>query len=163
MSFIGVITNVKNIDCMLKRLELYFDHEKLFFITEKNIHNMRNIKFETIVIDDRINNLIDLKYIVSNSKYVILNADLEDSLKILENLQLMVISYGFNHKATFSISSVSENNMIICLQRTIVNIANEKIEPHEIEVEIMQNSSLHAFMYMQILCMIYQKIETSLT
>lgn len=160
MSFIGVITNAKNIDYMLKKLEAYFNQENLFFITEKNIHNMRNIKFETIVIDDKISKLPDLKYIVSNSKYVILNADIEDDLEMLENLQLMVISYGFNHKATFSISSVSENNMIICLQRTIISIKNKKIEPHEIEISIMPNSSIHAEMCMQILCIIYQKIET---
>lgn len=160
MSFIGIITNVKNMEYMSKSLERYFDREKIIFITDKSIHNMRNIRFETIIIDDKITHVSDLKYIVSNAKYVILNSDLDLDLNALENLNLIVISYGFKQKSTFAISSVSENNMIICLQRMLVNSVGKKIEPQEFNVEIIQNTNLHAAICIQILLMIYQKIET---
>jgi len=158
MSFIGIITNPKNEEYMTKKLSKNFLKQNIIFITDKNIEYMKNIRFETVMIDIQIKDIKNLKIIVSNAKYVILNEDLEIDLDVLENLNLVVISYGFNSKATFTVSSVSENSIIICLQRIIRNIFYEKYEPQEFEVEIDQNVDTHAVICIYILLLIYQRI-----
>ena len=56
MFFIGVITNQKNELYMKDKLSKILPVENIIFINEKNIINIKNIKFETIVIDTKINN-----------------------------------------------------------------------------------------------------------
>lgn len=158
MSFIGVITNIKNETYMSKILEKVFVEEQIIFITDKNIENMRNIRFETIVIDTKLEQIEYLKAILLNTKYVILNADIVIKTDILENLNLVVISYGFQNKATFTVSSVEENTIIICLQRIIKSISGKKYEPQEFEVENNQNADIHVIICLQILLQFYEKI-----
>lgn len=157
MSLMGIITNSKNEEYMIKMLSEYFPIENIFFITDKNIDNIKNIRFETVIIDCNIKNRDMLKMIISNAKFIILNADLMLDLGMLENLDLTIITYGFNSKATLTVSSVSENNIIICLQRIIKNIFGEKYEPQEFEVEINQNFDIHAVICVQSILLICQK------
>lgn len=154
MSFIGIITNPKNEEYMNKILSENFN---IVFINDKNIEHMRNIKFETIVIDTNIKDIQNLKTIVSSAKYIILNSDLVMDFDVLENLNLMVISYGFNNKSTFTVSSVSENHIIICLQRIIKNIFCKKYEPQEYEVEFNEDIDIYAVICVNILLLLYQK------
>lgn len=159
MFFIGIITNVKNEAYMSKILRNIFEEEQIIFITDKNIENMRNIRFETIVIDTDLKCVNDLKFILSNAKYVILNADIVLKSEILSDLNLVVISYGFQNKATFTVSSVSETNIIICLQRIIKSINGKRYEPQEFEVENKENIDIHAIICLQIMLLIYGKIQ----
>lgn len=159
MSFIGIVTNVKNEINMSKVLLKYFQEEQVLFITDKNIENMRNIRFETIVIDTELKHIDDLKKILLNAKYVILNADTKLDLNILKNLNMMVISYGFQNKATFTVSSVSETNIIICLQRIMKTIHDKKYEPQEFEVVNSENLETHEIICLQILLLLYEKIQ----
>ena len=129
MSLMGIITNSKNEEYMVKELSDYFPFQNIIFITDKNIENVRNIKFEILAIDCNIKNIDILKLIISNAKFIILNADLTINIGMLENLDLTIITYGFNNKATLTVSSVAENNIIICLQRIIKNIFEQKKTP----------------------------------
>ena len=158
MSFIGIITNPKNEEYMKKILHKKFNISQIIFITDNNIENMKNIRFETIVVDSLIKDIKNLKFIISNAKCIVLNSDLVINLDLLDNLNLVVISYGFNNKATFTVSSVSDSNIIICLQRIINNIYGEKYEPQEFEIEIEKNVDIYAIIYAKIIRMIYQKI-----
>lgn len=159
MSFIGIITNVKNETYMSRVLANTFEKEQIIFITDKNIGNMKNIRFETIVIDAGLEHIEDLKSILLNTKYVILNGDIELREEVLKNLNLVVISYGFQSKATFTISSVSERNIIICLQRIIKSVTGKKYEPQEFEVENQQNIDIHVIICLKIILLIYEKIQ----
>ncbi len=159
MSFIGIITNVKNETYMSRVLANIFEKEQIIFITDKNIGNMKNIRFETIVIDAGLEHIEDLKSILLNTKYVILNGDIELREEVLKNLNLVVISYGFQSKATFTVSSVSERNIIICLQRIIKSVTGKKYEPQEFEVENQQNIDIHVIICLEIILLIYEKIQ----
>lgn len=146
MAFIGVITNQKNEEYIKRILcrNLQTNH-MILFISDKNIDNMKNIKFETIMIDKNIKSKKELKTMISNSKYLILNSDLNPELDVLENLNLTIITYGFNNKATLSISSISENSIMICLQRIVKTVEEKKYEPQEFEInkpESMEVNSL---------------------
>lgn len=157
MSFIGIVTNSKNEESMVKKIFNLFPADNIIFITSKNIDNIRNIQFETVVINGNIKDHVKLKNIITKSKYVILNTDVELEKEFWKDLNLTIISYGFNNKATFTISSVSENNIIICLQRTIKNILNEKIEPQEFEEENDTNVDINVILYEKIVQLIYSK------
>lgn len=157
MSFIGIVTNSKNEESMVKKIFNLFPADNIIFITSKNIDNIRNIQFETVVINGNIKDDVKLKNIITKSKYVILNTDVELEKEFWKDLNLTIISYGFNNKATFTISSVSENNIIICLQRTIKNILNEKIEPQEFEEENDTNVDINVILYEKIVQLIYTK------
>ena len=157
MSFIGIVTNSKNEESMIKKIFNLFPADNIIFITSKNIDNIRNIQFETVVINGNIKDDVKLKNIITKSKYVILNTDVELEKEFWKDLNLTIISYGFNNKATFTISSVSENNIIICLQRTIKNILNEKIEPQEFEEENDTNVDINVILYEKIVQLIYSK------
>lgn len=157
MSFIGIATNSKNEESMVKKIIKLFPADNIIFITSKNIDNIRNIQFETVVINGNIKDDIKLKHIITKSKYVILNTDVELEKEFWKDLNLTIISYGFNNKATFTISSVSENNIIICLQRTIKNVFNEKIEPQEFEEKNDTNVDINVILYEKIVQLIYSK------
>ena len=157
MSFIGIVTNSKNEESMVKKIFKLFPADNIIFITSKNIDNIRNIQFETVVINGNIKDDVKLKNIITKSKYVVLNTDVELEKEFWKDLNLTIISYGFNNKATFTISSVSENNIIICLQRTIKNIFDEKIEPQEFEEKNDTNVDINVILYEKIVQLIYSK------
>lgn len=136
MSFIGIITNSKNEEYVNSILSKIFPSHNIIYITEKNITNVRNIKFETVLLDRKIKQTQELKQIISKVNNLILNTDLELHLEILKELDLTVVTYGFNQKATLTPSSVTENSLIICLQRIIKDKDGNKYEPQEIELKI---------------------------
>lgn len=152
MFFIGVITNQKN--------EIYVKNElnegNILFINDKTISNMKNIKFEAIVIDNKMNNRNDFRKILSNTKYVILNSDIEFDLEVIKGLDITIITYGFNSKSTFTVSSLTENNIIICLQRIIFKPNGEKIEPEEYQLKNEENTEKYAIIFTQILKELYE-------
>ena len=77
-----------------------------------------------------------MKEILSKARCLILNGDIE--IDILKNInlekQLKVITYGFNSKSTITISSVSDEKIIVCLQRDIEKNNGEIIEYQEKQI-----------------------------
>ena len=151
MFFVGIITNQKNEPYMKEELSRILPSENIIFITDKNISNMKNIKFETIVIDTKLNNKLELRKILSTSEYVILNSDINTDIDVINNLDLTVITYGFNNKATFTVSSITENSIIICLQRIILNKEKKEIEPQEYQIKMLNNTEKYAIIATKII------------
>ena len=149
MPFIGVITNQKNEHYVRENLKGIFKDDNIIFINEKNILNIKNIFFETILVDSQIKNDVQLNKIIVKSKYLILNNDLQFSKK--EN----AITYGFNNKSTFTVSSIDEKNIIICLQTSILDIDNEEIEPQEFKMDNDENVDKYAIIGTEIVKVLY--------
>ena len=133
-------------------------------INDKSINNIKNIKFETILVMD-LNKVkqeeIILNEIFEKSKYLVINADMNETLEIVNNMKLNIITFGFNSKSTITASSVEEN-FIICLQRKIININKKIIEPQEIEVKVIEkklSNSSHNLMGIASILLIYGKNE----
>lgn len=154
MFFIGIITNQKNEPYIARTLSEI--NKNIIYITEKNIGNIKNVKFETIIVDREINNRVDLRKIISNCKYLILNSDIQLDFNNINSSNLIVITYGFNHKSTFTISSVEEENIIICLQRVIQNKNNIKIEPQEYKVQTDKNVDKYVILAVEIVKILYK-------
>jgi hypothetical protein len=136
MALIGILTEPKNklyLQGELKKRQL----EKVFFLTENTILNMHNVKFDIFLLGKKISKNQELvRTLAKGADYFIFNSDIKENLPLLEDLDLRIITYGYNQKATITASSVDENKMMICLQRGIENIKQKKIEPQEIEIEI---------------------------
>lgn len=141
MSFIGILSENKlNFE---KTLENQENKYEIIELDKDNIGNMKNIKFETILVIDNVFNLKDnlpvLQKILKNAKYLIINSDIRDNLSILGDLDLTVVTYGFNSKAAISVSSTESNgeDIVLCIQRTIKCVKGN-IEPQEVKIEVSQ-------------------------
>lgn len=160
MLYIGIITNQKNemyIKKELMSISGIKTNYSIIFINEKNIENLQAIKFETILLDIEIKSKKrEIRENLLNSNFLVLNNDRVIDKSILENIKIPVITYGFNSKSTFTISSIEENNLIICLQRIIFNQNNNIIEPQEYKVKNCENTEKYAIIGTEILKIIYK-------
>ncbi len=168
MAFIGIIADSKyegEIKRVLdNKLNSINKEHTVILINDKSIENMKNIRFETILVIDlsKVKGKEEmLNELFKNSKYLILNSDMESDLELINNMKLNVITFGFNSKSTITASSVEEN-LLICLQRKIENINREVLEPQEIIVKI-ENKKLstthHNLMGIAGILLIYGKKE----
>lgn len=158
MPFIGIISEeiVENNISNIIEDKLNLKESSVLFIKEKSIENIKNIKFETIIIARQFKNIETLKKMLENTKYLIVNSDIENNLSLLENIKATVITYGFNQKATITASSVLDDEMLICLQRNIKDKYNQNIEPQEIKEPILENATIT--MAIAALLLIYNRI-----
>ena len=157
MSFMGIITNPKNENYIKKFLKKYINIEYVIFINEKNIENMRNIKFDTILLGRKFEENEMLNEIIRKCKYLILNSDLKVYDNKLDNLNIQIITYGFNQKATITTSSVEEDKIVVFLQRSIVNMYKQYVEQMEISIDIDKNTETYAVMESIAILLIYCK------
>lgn len=157
MFFIGIVSEEKNEKHIKDILKQKIENENVVFINEKNIENIKNIKFKIIVLNKGIDNK-NIKNILLNAEYLILNSDINVKIDLIENLDLKVITYGFNSKSTVTASSVTEEEMLICVQRNIINIKGKKIEPQEINIEKDIMLDNYDNMYIMCLAIIYEKM-----
>ena len=128
MSFIGIISDEKceNFICQKIQKELHLSDSSVLYIKEQSIENIKNIKFETILLAREFKRVDILKTILKDTKYLIVNSDIEKNLNILDNLEVKIVTYGFNSKATITASSVKDEEMLICIQRSIEDIKGKR-------------------------------------
>ena len=137
MAVIGIITKSNNINEIEKTLEKYGIHEKnIVIITKHIIENIKNVKFDIIIIFDQIEDDNILKKVLDSSKYLIINTDFKENVKLLNMAEdQYVITFGFNSRATITIISNENDEIILDLQREIENLEKKKIESQEIKLE----------------------------
>ena len=141
MPFIGILSNKKSESEFKKILIQKTQNSNKKFdiinINNKSIDNIRNIKFDTILIDntDLSEYEIYLNKILKSAKYLVINSDINQNFNILKNLETRVITYGFNPKATITASSVEDENGLLCIQRNIETSNKNIVEQQEIMVD----------------------------
>ncbi len=143
MSFVGIICTPKQEGYVKQILHVKLSMENVIVLKEDNIDNFKNITFETIAIFSSQSSAFKKKEaiikILEKAKYFIINADEEITLECVKNIRAKIISYGFNTKSTVTASSVKEDNILVCLQRTILNRLDKKIEPQEILIPLEEH------------------------
>ena len=148
MSLIGIVANTKNFENLKHELNKGIKNNSYQFIhiCKDSLDNIRNIKFDVIIITTGINNLLEKKEVIEkicvNSKYLLLNADVENNLEFLQNKKITVITYGLNPKSTVTISSINEEEILIALQRNIKTLQGNIIEVGEKRVSVSENKKL---------------------
>ena len=157
MSLIGILTQNQNKAYLkeeLKKRKL----EDVFFLTESTAQNMRNVKFDTFLLGKKITEEQEMiREIAKRTDYFILNSDVKENLQLLENLDLKIITYGYNQKASITTSSVEDERVIVCLQRGIKNIYQEEIEPQEMEFKTDKNENNSAILELASLLFLFSR------
>ena len=158
MFFIGVVTdknsenNIKNI-MYTKKIK----DSKIIFLNNENVSNFRNVKFDSIVLNEDIANKLEITKIMKNSKYILLNTDIHYKSDNLKSIQSNVITYGYNSKAMVTISSATEDDYMFYIQDNICS-RNKIEEIQEIKFEKNRNN-INAYdgMIITIMDMLYKK------
>ncbi len=141
MPFIGIISEENNENRIRRFLleKLSWPESSILCIKEKSVENIKNIRFETILLAKQFKNVEALKNILKHTTYLVSNVDIEQNWEILKDLELTVITYGFNSKATITASSVEEDQVMVCLQRTMKTREGKQMEPQEIQMEKLES------------------------
>ena len=156
MLFIGIITDQKS-ENDIKKLLLnnnFLTENNVIFIKEKNIDNIKNVHFDTVVINKQFDKVDELNKILENAKNVILNIDTNLDNEELNISNTNLITYGFNSKSSITISSVTDDDVLIYLQHNIYNTYG-KIEVQEIKIENNPNYSIYDLIIVLTLFLMY--------
>lgn len=165
MSFIGIVSDNKSFDNIkLKIVENMLEHKvNILSINTQSINNLKNIKFETIVIDNGLEKLKDyaltLEQMLNNAKYLVINTDINLNIEFSKNKEIKIITYGLNHKATITISSITDTNVLVYLQKNMINIEGKTIEVGEknIKLEEKDNIKTYEILILYAISLIYNK------
>ena len=155
MPFIEIITDSKSQNQLNKVItKQMVNNCELLYIKEKNIKNIKNIKLETLVLNRKIENIELINKIAENTKNIIFNLDLN---KEITNAESKKISFGYNSKSDITISSVKDDEIMICIQNTIESIYGKKVEPQEVKVDIKNDVNVYNIMIIIALTALYAK------
>lgn len=149
MTFIGIISEHKSFE----KIEKYFLDKKLgvnlIHINKNSIQNMKNIKFETLIIDCSLKDFdrerLIIEYLCNNSKYVVINTDINNLNTLVNQLQEKIISYGLNQKSNITVSSITDTGILIYMQKNIVNIKNKTYEIGEQLIKLKEETSFKIY------------------
>lgn len=158
MIFIGIVTDTKS-ESYIKKIRNnndVFNKYHIIFIKEKSIENIKNIKFQTIIINREFNAEDSLNKLIAKAEYLIINEDIDASISLLNDVNSNIITYGFNSKSTITMSSVTEDSIQICVQRNILSKQNE-IEQQEISLAKEAESEIYDIMLLISMLLIYNK------
>ncbi len=157
MYLVGIIENKNNtieISKILQEMQIY-KKCTIMKIKQDNLDNLKNVKFDVVIINQELDvekYKVNLDNILKNTKILILNIDYKENLKVVENLKIQVITYGFNKKATVTITSCDEDNIMLEFQREIITLNNNRIENREIKKSFKTgDNGMHFFVSIIIL------------
>ena len=145
MPFIGIISKENDSNFIKNVISKNSVKNKfeIININKKSIENIKNIKFDILVICENIDNMLKeskyLEEIIKKTCYLIINSDIKENLLILKNIEANIITYGFNAKSTITISSIKDEKIMLCLQRSIKGIFGV-IEEQEFNIETEGNN-----------------------
>lgn len=150
MSFIGVVANRKCFENIKREITEKVKKEDINFIqiNLRSIENVKNVKFETIIVEDNLEkfkkNKEILEKLCKNTQYLMINTDRnseqEEIMKIPNK-----ITYGLNRKATVTISSISEIDVLIYWQKDLKNREGQKIEIEERRIKKREKKQLKTY------------------
>ena len=130
MPFVGIISKENDSNFIKNAIGKNSSENnfEIININRQSIENIKNVKFDVLVICENIDKLLKnslyLEEIIKKADYIIVNSDIKENLSILKNVETNIITYGFNAKATITISSIKEETTMICIQRKINGINN---------------------------------------
>lgn len=144
MFIIGIIASERQANQIRKEIKEDLEIE-LISINHKSIENIKNVKFEIIIIQDSLEKLKEkqehVKQILKRPQYLLLNTDLTINEDIFKDINSKILTYGLKQKSTVTVSSLEEKQVIISIQRTFKNIKGKMISQQEIPISLGKNST----------------------
>ena len=147
MTFVGIISDNKSFQVLKENIGT--QDVNLIQINNKSIDNIKNIKFEMIIINKELKSLEEKKLIIDtlcmNSKYILLNTDLNKEFNFGQKCKEKIITFGLNHRATVTVSSITESNILVYLQRNVKDKNDKLIEVGEKQVKINKDNKIKVY------------------
>lgn len=147
MTFVGIISDNKSFQVFKENIDT--QDYNLIQINNKSIDNIKNIKFEIIIINKELKSFEEKKLIIDtlcmNSKYIVINTDLNKEFNFGQKYKDKIITFGLNHKATVTVSSITESNILVYLQRNIKDKNDKLIEVGENQVKINKDNKIKVY------------------
>lgn len=146
MSFVGVIASKKCFENIKKKITEKIKEDTINFIqiNLRSIENVKNIKFETIIVEDNLekfkNHQEALRKILETTQFRVINTDKNTEQEKLQKT-CNTITYGLNQKATVTVSSISETDILVYWQKNLLNKDGNSIEIEERRIK-KENSSV---------------------
>lgn len=144
MVLIGIVANKKCFEIIKTEIAKKDNQINVLHINTKSLENMKNIKFDTIIIQSDLEKCQELKEklkkMCKEATYVIINTDFNENYEELEVQNL--ITCGMNQNAIVTISSNSEEDILIYWQKSIYNKYGNKIEIEERRIIKEQENNL---------------------
>lgn len=144
MPFIGIFAKENDNNFIKNEINKNSETNKfeIININSKSLENLKNIKFDVFVIKESISELINksnyIKNIIDNSNYIILNTDLNNEALITRKER--IITYGFNTNSDISVSSIKDENIMICVQNKIKSMNEKIIEEQEVIIKVKRHN-----------------------
>ncbi len=134
---------------ILEILSKYKEITVQSFSKAKNIQSLCKIavfcnnakEFESLILDKKIIGICE-------------NAN-PTALKVFQKSEINVISCGINSKNTVTISSLTENNISVTLQRTVTDFCGIDTEPCEITVKLTKSYNPYSVMASTAILILY--------
>ena len=139
MSFIGVVASRKCFEKIKNKALEKMKEETINFIliNIRSIENVKNIKFEALILEDKLEKFENKKEILDrickNSQYIIINSDINGEEEMSNDKKK--ITYGLNQKAMVTVSSISDSDILIYWQKNIKNREGKWIEIEEKRIQ----------------------------
>ena len=156
MLFIGIVTEIKS-ENYIKKIQnnnSVLKKYHIIFIRENSIDNIKNIKFETIIVNREFEDKDSLNKLIAKSEYVIVNEDIGTIIDLLKDIKSNIITYGFNSKSTITMSSVTDDSIQVSVQRNIISKKSE-VEQQEISLNKEAKSDVYDIMLLISLLLIH--------
>lgn len=156
MIFIGIVTDIKS-ENYIKKIQnnnSVLKKYHIIFIRENSIDNIKNIKFETIIVNRKFEDKDSLNKLIAKSEYVIVNEDIGTIIDLLKDIKSNIVTYGFNSKSTITMSSVTDDSIQVSVQRNIISKKSE-VEQQEISLNKEAKSDVYDIMLLISLLLIH--------
>lgn len=165
MYFIGIILENQKFDILKNfyKENMNKNSISLININKSNIKNLRNIKFDAIVICEPLykfnNEVEELKKICKQCNNLIINSDITIGTEALQEYKFNIITFGLNHKSSVTLSSITDENVLISVQRNFCNIEKELIDVGEYNIKIdkKDRSNIQEILIIFIINFLYNK------
>lgn len=150
MSFIGVIASKKCFENIKKKIGEEIKEETINFIqiNLRSIENIKNIKFEIIIVEDNLekfkNHKEILEKIFENTEYLLINTDQNPEKSQIKD-KANRITYGLNQKANVTVSSISETDILVYWQKNLKDREGKKVEIEERRIKKGEMSALKTY------------------
>ena len=149
MSIIGIIASQRQTNQIKKEIEKQNIKVEIVCINSRSIENVKNIKFEILIIQDSLEKLKEkqehIRKMLIEAKYVLLNTDQSIKEEIFKDIDIKILTYGLKRKATITLSSIEESQVIISIQRAFKNLEGKIIEQQEIPIEVIKKSTKNLY------------------
>ncbi len=143
MYCIGVVT--KNIEIINELSK----NNRIIVLTKENVKEYLKQELDVLVIEEKLINDKYIQVLCNNSKYILIQDSISLNIKFTNKIN--VITFGFNHKSTVTISSQSDESTSICIQREIKGLNKETIDIQEISVENAKKSNINTIIISEII------------